>query len=90
MSDSYELRTWAEQAVNDGRGDEQRPISAATYLALVIMSRNDNGAYGDALLSRFMSMPDRIAELEAVIAEHHPTDIITECHWCGWEMEADE
>lgn len=25
-----------------------------------------------------------VRELELKVADHHPTDIITECHWCGW------
>ena len=30
----------------------------------------------------------RIAELEAQVAQHHDVNILSECHWCGWQDKA--
>lgn len=68
-SDTYELRMWAEEAVNHGFGDATRAISAAQYFAMVIMSQSNQRKYVDEVFARLRFLPDRVDELEHQVKE---------------------
>tara|TARA_R110002096_G_scaffold65782_1_gene160027 strand:- start:40 stop:270 length:231 start_codon:yes stop_codon:yes gene_type:complete len=75
--------------MSEGEFIKAEPLSS-TYDLRAHARSMDKRTYGHTvtMLHRAADRIDELeAEVEAVYREHHPEDIITECHWCGWSTD---